>query len=243
MSDASPAPSETAAPRWRTLSAIDRRVLGVLVEKAKTVPESYPMTVNGIVTGANQKSNRAPILNVTPDAIEASLERLRGFGVVTEVWGSGRVAKYRHHMKEWMGVEKFEAAVMTELLLRGTQTEGELRQRASRMDEIPDLGALKEVLRALQAKNLVVSITPEGRGHVVTHNLYEPRELDKVKSQFAAIGASALAADEEDSAEEASTEADSNQRTKPWQIEVDALKADVAALRDELQRLRESLGA
>ena len=122
------APPQTA--KWRPLAAIDRRVLGVLVEKAKTTPDQYPITLNGLCSGCNQKSNRFPQMEVKPEDVEDSLERLR-LGAVTEIQGSGRVAKYRHLAYEWLGVEKLELAVMTELLLRGTQTEGDLRGRGA----------------------------------------------------------------------------------------------------------------
>ena len=91
-------------------------------------------------------------MNMSPDDVEQTLEELRGMGAVTEVQGSGRVAKYRHHAYEWLGVEKTELAVMTELLLRGEQTLGELRGRAARMEPIADLAALKPVVDSLVTK-------------------------------------------------------------------------------------------
>src|SRR5262245_20500779 len=105
--------SESAAPeprKWQPLNLRQRRVLGVLVEKAKTTPDAYPMTINGLVAGANQKSNREPQMNLSPEDIVQVLEELRGMGAVTEVQGSGRVAKYRHHAYEWLGVEKIGRA-------------------------------------------------------------------------------------------------------------------------------------
>jgi uncharacterized protein YceH (UPF0502 family) len=180
---------ETAAkpqPRWKPISAVDRRVLGVLVEKAKTTPDVYPMTINGICAGANQKSNRHPLMHLEADDVEESLDRLRNLGVVALIEGSGRVPKYRHYMYDWLGVDKVELAVMTELLLRGAQTEGELRGRAARMEPIEDLTALRPVLASLKAKGLVVPLSPEGRGHVITHALYQPQELEKLKAEHAA---------------------------------------------------------
>ena len=191
MSDVVPRPEQDHAPRWRPLPAIDRRVLGVLVEKAKTTPDGYPMSLNALRSGCNQKNNRDPVMEVELEDIEESLARLRAAGAVAEVQGGGRVSRYRHYMYEWLGVEKLELAVMTELLLRGAQTEGELRGRAARMDPIPDLEALRPVLASLKDKGLVLSLTPEGRGHVVTHALYEPRELEKVRAQFSGIAATA----------------------------------------------------
>jgi uncharacterized protein YceH (UPF0502 family) len=188
MSDET-APQSAAAPRWQPLSAIDRRVIGVLAEKAKTTPDAYPMSLNAICTGCNQKSNRDPLMQLEPDTVEESLDRLREMGAVGMVEGYGRVTKYRHYLYEWLGVEKVELSVMSELLLRGDQTEGELRGRASRMDNIADLAALRTLLASLMAKNLVVSLTPEGRGHVVTHNLYKPREMENLRAKYAAASA------------------------------------------------------
>ncbi len=186
MNDAVSQPQPPPAPRWQPLSPIDRRVAGVLVEKAKTTPAGYPMSLNAICTGANQKNNRFPVLQLEPDQVEDSLQRLRQLGAVGLIEGYGRVAKYRHYLYEWLGVDKVELAVMAELLLRGAQTEGELRARAARMEPIADLTALRPILASLKSKGLVISLTPEGRGHVVTHALYPPRELENLKAQYAA---------------------------------------------------------
>ncbi len=177
--------SDPSHPKWQPLRAIDRRVAGVLAEKAKTTPDIYPMSLNAVCTGCNQKSNRSPLMSLEPDDVEESLDRLREAGAVAIVEGYGRVRKYRHYLYQWLGVEKVELAVMTELLLRGPQTEGELRGRASRMEPIADLNALRPVLAELTRKRLVVSLTPEGRGHVVTHALYLPDELQKLRAQYA----------------------------------------------------------
>ena len=168
--------------RWQPLGAIDRRVIGVLAEKAKTTPDIYPMSLNAISAGCNQKSNRAPLMQLEPADVEESLDRLRGLGAVGLVEGYGRVQKYRHYLYEWLGVDKVELAVMTELLLRGDQTVGELRGRAARMEPIADLAALQPVLDSLKSKGLVVALTPEGRGHVVSHALYQPRELETLRA-------------------------------------------------------------
>src|SRR5262245_27935495 len=169
--------SNLAAAKWQPLSLRQRRVFGVLVEKAKTTPDVYPMTINGLVAGCNQKSNREPQMNLSADDVEQILEELRALGAVTEVQGSGRVAKYRHHAYEWLGVEKTELAVMTELLLRGEQTLGELRGRAARMEPIADLAALKPVVDSLLKRGLMVELTPPGRGQMVSHALYKEKEL------------------------------------------------------------------
>ncbi len=186
MSDltANPPPSEPSS-KWRTLPAIDRRVLGVLIEKGKTTPDQYPMSLNALVGGCNQKSNRYPLMELDQEDVLKSLDRLRGLGVVAEVQAGGRVPRYRHFAYEWLGVNKVELAVMAELLLRGSQTEGELRGRAARMEAIADVSALRPVLESLKDKRLVISLTSLGRGHTVTHNLYEPQEMDKQRALHA----------------------------------------------------------
>lgn len=177
---------ETTTPRkWQPLNSRQRRVLGVLIEKAKTTPDAYPMTVNGIITGCNQKTNREPLMSLTQDDVEQILDELRGLGVVAEVHGTGRVPKYRHYAYEWLGVDKTELAVMTELLLRGEQSLGDLRGRAARMEPIADVAALVPLVKNLVAKELMVELTPAGRGQIVSHNLYKEREITELRTRFA----------------------------------------------------------
>jgi hypothetical protein len=176
----------SSAPSWQPLSGVDRRVLGVLVEKAKTTPDNYPLSQKGLCTGCNQKSNRSPQMQVSEEAIEESLERLRKLGAVVFVTGSGRVDKYRHRAYDWLGVDKVELAVIAELLLRGPQTVGELRGRAARMEPIRGLEQLQPLLESLQTKRLASYLTPKGRGAVVTHTLYLEQELEKVRREHGA---------------------------------------------------------
>jgi len=178
----------TPKPRWQPLASVDRRVAGVLAEKAKTTPDSYPLSLNAVCTGCNQKSNRSPVMQLEPDAVEESLDRLREMGAVGIVQGYGRVSKYRHRLYDWLGVDKLEMAVITELLLRGDQTVGDLRARAARMEPIAGLAELRPILASLKSKGLVISLTPEGRGHAVTHALYKPQELERLKQRYAAGG-------------------------------------------------------
>lgn len=239
--------------RWQPLSLRQRRVFGVLVEKAKTTPDTYPMTLNGIVTGCNQKSNREPIMNLSTDDVEQVLEELRGMGAVTEVQGSGRVAKFRHHAYEWLGVEKTELAVMTELLLRGEQTLGELRGRAARMEPIADVGALKPVVDTLIKRGLMIEFTPPGRGQIVSHNLYKERELNELKTRFANYVPPAASDDEAPSyvagtSGAAAVAVSGTRATAPAVPGVTAdqfaeLSVEVAELRAEVARLKDQLEA
>ena len=169
--------------RPKRVTEIQRRVAGVLVEKAKTTPEQYPLSLNGLTTGCNQKSNRSPVMNLDAEDVQITLDELRDLGAVVEVQSGGRVPKFKHLMYEWLGVDKVEMAVVAELLLRGEQTVGELRARAARMEPIPDLQTLRPILQSLVQKRLVVELTPEGRGHTVTHGLGDESELAALKSQ------------------------------------------------------------
>jgi uncharacterized protein YceH (UPF0502 family) len=168
---------------WPPLPVLERRVLGVLIEKQKTSksPDAYPMSVNSITTGCNQKSNRDPVLNLDEDEVEATLTRLQGGGLVSKVTG-GRVDRWRHLLYENWKVGRVELAVLAELLLRGPQTEGDLRTRVSRMDEVPDLDQLREILKPLAERGLVVYLLPpERRGTVLTHGFHLPEELEAAR--------------------------------------------------------------
>lgn len=187
-SNDAPTNPESPQSKWEPLNSIDRRVIGVLIEKAKTTPDAYPLTLNALCNGCNQKSNRSPVMQLEPEQVEESLDRLRQMGAVFVVQGGGRVEKFRHNMYEWLGVSKQEIAVMAELLLRGDQAQGELRARAARMEPIAGLTELRPTLQALKQRGLIVSLTSEGRGHVVTHNLYKPREMEKLLAKYAGAG-------------------------------------------------------
>lgn len=241
--ETTPQPAERAAPRWQPLSAIERRVVGVMAEKAKTTPDAYPMSLNAICTGCNQKSNRHPLMQLEPDDIETALDRLRQIGAVGMIEGYGRVTKYRHYLYEWLGVDKVEIAVMAELLLRGAQTEGELRGRAARMEPIADLSALRPILDSLRAKRLVISLTPEGRGHVLTHALYQPRELEHLRVQYGTGRAAAPSADSDEAVPERAVPRPAAAAPPPAAAPSASGAASplIAEIRREIQELRAQL--
>jgi uncharacterized protein len=174
----------TDSASWPVLNIVERRVLGVLVEKQKTT-ETYPLTLNSIVTACNQKSNREPLLDLKDDAVEEGLRSAQQKGLVMQLI-SGRVDKWKHTLYEAWIVGSVELAVLAELLLRGPQTEGELRGRASRMDDIRDIDHLREILKPLAERRLVAYLSPEGRrGTVLTHGFHDPHELDQLRNQAA----------------------------------------------------------
>jgi len=172
MNDETASEKPTPVP----LSRDARRVLGVLVEKAKTTPDNYPLSLAGIMSGSNQKSNRSPQLQLDEDDVLTALDELKQVGAAREIQGSGRVTKYRHAAYEWLDVDSPGAAVMTELLLRGPQTLGEIRTRASRMYALDDLKVTQDVVDQLIEKDLVEPLSPPGRGQTFAHKLYTPEE-------------------------------------------------------------------
>lgn len=222
-----------AAPKWRPLDARQRRVLGVLIEKAKTTPAAYPMTVNAIVTACNQKNNRDPLTAYDDIDVEKALDQLRLLGVVTEIDWMGRASKYKHLAYDWFGVNRAELAVLAELLLRGAQQLGELRARAARMEPIADLAELKPIVDSLVTRKLMVELTPAGRGQVVTHGVYPANELAEVRTAAAGY------APRGNPSETGGPDRTPAPAPAPEPDALAALAAEVADLRTEVQRLRD----
>jgi len=193
MTDAASTPAAPGlAGPWPVLDMVERRVLGVLVEKQKTSKsaDTYPLSLNALVTGCNQKSNRDPVLNLVEEEVEERLVRCLKKNLVARVT-STRVMRWRHLLYEAWHVDKLDLAILAELLLRGPQTEGELRTRASRMEPLDDLDSLKAALKPLVERKLVLYLTPEDRrGAVVTHGFHDPRELERLRSHHLANPAS-----------------------------------------------------
>jgi uncharacterized protein YceH (UPF0502 family) len=215
------------------LTAHERRVLGVLVEKAKTTPDAYPLSLNALVTGCNQKSNRDPVLNLSDVDVEEALVGAQKKGLVLKITG-GRVERWRHGLYEAWRVNKVELAVLAELLLRGPQTEGELRARASRMEPIDDLEALRAVLRPLAERRLAVYLSPEGRrGTVLTHGFHAPAEQERLRAKHTAEADSPAAGENDEAPERpASVERLSpNHELQSLEARLDESRAEVTALR------------
>lgn len=143
------------------LDAIEARILGVLIEKERTTPDSYPLSLNALTLGCNQKSNRAPAMELTDSVALSGIDRLRRKGLVGGQHSSGaRVEKYRHTAATAWSLSEQELAVMAELMLRGAQQPGELRTRADRMSRFESLEALSAVLEGLRQKGFVQRLDP-----------------------------------------------------------------------------------
>ena len=129
------------------------RVLGTLIEKALTTPGQYPLSLNSLVTGVNQKNNRDPVVEIDEDDALRAIDGLRAKGLARDVTFTGsRVEKYRHTAGEGLELRAPELALLSELLLRGPQTVGELRGRASRMHPFESLEVVEEVLKTLSQR-------------------------------------------------------------------------------------------
>lgn len=214
-------------PNMIQLNADEARVLGVLIEKALTTPDQYPLSLNAVVTGANQKNNRDPVISMTEDQAHGALEGLREKGLVIRVDIPGnRVPKYKHNASDTLRARTTELAILAELLLRGPQTLGELRGRASRMQPMESLDSAKEMLRALMEREEPLA-----------------RELPPAPGTRAEKYAQLLCPDSHPVESVASQPQASSYSTDPSLAErVAALESEVANLKSQLHKLSEALG-
>lgn len=233
------------APTWEPLPPLERRVLGVLVEKQKTskTADAYPLTLNALTVGCNQKSNRDPVMDLTDDQVEEALSALQTKGLVMRMTG-GRAEKFRHLLYEKWTKNGPELAVLAELLLRGPQTKGDLRGRAARMDPIDTLDTLESVLQPLAARRLVVYLSdPDRRGAMLTHGFHGPDELARLRAGQASAPAPTVEAGPYPARTPPSTALTSvESRLADAEAEIAKLKATVAALDRQVAALREQLG-
>jgi len=134
------------------LDPVEIRVLGVLVEKQHAVPDTYPLSLNALVAGCNQKSSRDPVLELADADVLAALDRLRGRTLVVESSG-GRVARYAHNVQRVLQVPGAAVALLAVLMLRGPQTAAEIRLNADRMHRFADVGTVEAYLDELAARD------------------------------------------------------------------------------------------
>jgi uncharacterized protein len=212
----------------RPLSLLEARVLGVLVEKSLTVPDSYPLSLNALTLGCNQKTARDPVLNASESEVLAAVDDLKALSLVVEVSGS-RVARYEHNLQRVLHVPSQSVAILALLMLRGPQTAAELRASTERLHRFADISSVEAFLDELAARQpepLVVRLlrAPGSREARWAHLLGGPVDA-------ASASAGAAADDVVSSGEIAALKA--NQMR---------LHAEVAHLRAQLQRLAAELG-
>lgn len=141
------------------IDAVEIRVLGCLIEKQRTTPDVYPLSLNSLRLACNQSTNRDPVVDYDEAAIRSALERLSRKGWVRLASGAGsRAAKYRHLLDDALGVSGAELAVLAVLMLRGPQTTGELKQRTERLHRIDSPDEIDVVLSGLAERELVVRL-------------------------------------------------------------------------------------
>src|SRR5258708_2574318 len=173
---------EPQLPPITSLTRAQRRVLGTMIEKALTVPESYPLTLKALTTGCNQKSARHPLTNYQEADVEETLGEMRELGLAAVVHTeSGRTERFRHYVRRrFSALSEPQVAILGELLLRGRQPVGDLRGRASRIAPARTLDSLEQLrteLNGLVALKMAQSDGPlDRRGVEIDHNLYQPHE-------------------------------------------------------------------
>ena len=141
--------SDTSAARpLPILSLLETRVLGVLVEKQRTVPDSYPLTLNAVMSGCNQKTSRNPVLEVSDAQAQTAIDSLKGYSLVDESSG-GRASRYAHNMDRVLRIQSQSSILLTVLMLRGPQTAGELRIASERMHNFADISSVEGFLDEL----------------------------------------------------------------------------------------------
>ena len=209
----------------RPLTAIEARVLGTLMEKARTVPDSYPLSLNTLVAGCNQKSSRDPVMAVTEAQAQEALDELKRLSLVFESSGS-RVSRWEHNFQRTVGVPDQSAVLLGLLMLRGPQTAGELRINAERWHRFADISSVEAFLDELESRSA------EKGGPLVVRLLRLPgaREQRWAHLLCGPVDAGAFAA---------APAAASESAGGPLQARVEALEAEVAILREQLGQLRD----
>jgi uncharacterized protein YceH (UPF0502 family) len=134
-----------------TLSLLETRILGTLVEKQRTVPDTYPLSVNALLAGCNQKTSRNPVIETSEAEILVALDSLKDLGLVREVSGS-RVSRFEHQFEKALGVPTQASALLTVLMLRGPQTAGELRLNCERLHRFADISSVDAFLEELAGR-------------------------------------------------------------------------------------------
>ena len=218
-----------------TLSPVETRVLGCLMEKERTTPEAYPLTLNSLILACNQTTNRDPIMTVGDRDVETALDELRQKKLATVVFGAGsRVQKYRHILPDTYNFTPQESALLCVLLLRGPQTAGELRARAERMAGFATLTDAENALGALASMEQPL----------VRHLPARPGQKERRYVQL-------LSGEPEDRPVEESVplvvrERTAEMRTDPrletLEREVGSLRAELAELQERFEEFRRQLG-
>jgi uncharacterized protein YceH (UPF0502 family) len=212
------------------LDPVEVRILGCLIEKQRTTPDVYPLSLNALRLACNQTTNRDPVVQYDETTIRDALHKLSQRRYTRLASGhTSRAYKYRHLLDEALGLDEEELAVLAVLLLRGAQTPGELKQRTERMQGFPDLAAVQDVLDRLVERDLVLRLArrPGQKEERYVHRLSEDAE-----------GGPPV---EEEPEPRVAAEPRSG-RLERLEAELGALRGEVELLRAQLAGLRDELG-
>jgi len=208
----------------RPLTPIEARVLGTLMEKARTVPDSYPLTLNSVVSGCNQKSSRDPVMQVTDGEAQQALDELRGLTLAFDTSG-GRATRWEHNAERGIGIPGAAAAILGLLMLRGPQTAGELRIHTERWHRFADISSVDAFLDELASRS-------DEKGGPLVQLL--PRQPGARESRWVHLMCGPVDADDYASASPVEPGASSGglaARVAALEDAVAALQAELAALR------------
>jgi uncharacterized protein YceH (UPF0502 family) len=204
-------------PLLPALSLLETRVLGVLVEKQHTVSDAYPLTLNALVAGCNQKTSRDPVVNATEADVQATVDHLRTLSLIVESSG-GRVMRYAHNVERVLDVPSQAVALLAALMLRGPQTASELRINTERLHRFADASAVEAFLDELASRAagaLVASL---------------PRQPGTREARWMHLLSGAIAAD--------ATPAAAASADVLAASEVAAMKANLARVENEIEALK-----
>ena len=215
------------------LDGVEERVIGSLIEKSTTTPDNYPMSLNALTNACNQKSNRHPVVEFDDKAVARALESMRDKGLVRVVSGADqRVPKHRHVFDEAMHLSAAQLAVLSVMMVRGPQTVGELRSRASRMHPFDQLAQVEEVLQELSARAPAAVVQL-------------PRQPGRKESRYAHLFAGQFAGASDEAERELTPKPATlavraeNERIAALEQTVNELRAEVSALREDLATFRQ----
>jgi uncharacterized protein YceH (UPF0502 family) len=210
------------------LDLIEVRVLGCLIEKENTTPEYYPLTLNALVSACNQKSNREPVVFYDEDTVQEALDRLREKRLTTVLTGGGnRVPKYGHRLQEHLNLGRREMALLCELMLRGAQTLGELKDRAGRIHRFSDTEEVEACLAGMAVRDqpLITKL---------------PRYPGTKEHRYVHLHSGADAVPE--TPVEAARASGGSDRIGALETEVAELRGRISALEEELRQFKSQFG-
>ena len=206
-----------------TLSLLEARILGVLVEKQHTVPDIYPLSLNALTAGCNQKTSRDPVLHATETEVQAGIDRLRGDSLVVESSG-GRVMRYAHNVERVLALPSQAVALLATMMLRGPQTVGELRINSDRLHRFADGSAVEGFLNELAERSAGALVVMMPRLPGARENRWMHLLSGTPADVSADIGSTAAPP-----------------RDDALRSEIDALKQSVGELRDEIESLKTAI--